>query len=419
MSFTSTEAAAILKEHYPFTDVALAGYMRNKFLALIPKDASAGGDQEKIPIDVAPTQARSATFATAQTLAASLSSVKKAFEVTTVSNYAIARVSGKVIRQTRGDAHAFVRAVDSEIKSAFRSIERDIERDLFRAGDGAIGTYASNSTVTLTLGHQSQTHCFEYGMSLVSAANNTSALNNTGTAASVTAVNRAAGTLKSGSDWGTAWSGVSAGHIIMAKGDYVNASDRLKLRGLEAWCPATAPSAGVDSFFGVDRGVDVERLAGTRYDGSTVTIEEALINGQSEGSASGAAPDYCFMAPHNVRRLINALSSKRNYPVTRETVNAQGVNGPIGSISFQLLVIDGDEGPIRIVSDPMVPYDVAWMVRMDALRVFSMGEFPGVLDEDGQSMLRVSDDDAYEIRVGYYAQVGTNEPGSIVRVKLY
>ena len=417
MAFTSTEAAAILKEHYPFTKVAEAGYLQNKFLALVPKVLVAGGDQEKIPIDVSPNQARSATFGTAQTLAASLSSVKRAFELTTVSNYAIARVSGKVIRQTKQDAHAFVRAVDSEIKSAFKSISRDIERDLFRAGDGAIGSYLSNSTVTLTLGNATQAHCFEYGMELVSAANNTSALNNTGGANGVTSVNRAGGTLVSDIDWSTPWSGVSAGHLIFCQGDYVSSSDRLKISGLEAWCPATAPG-GADSFFGVNRSIDVERLAGTRYDGSALTIEEALINGQSEGAANGAAPDTCFMAPYNVRRLINALGSKKSYEVTRETMNAQGFNGPIGSIGFQVLVIDGDEGPIRIVSDPLVPYDVAWMVKLSALTLFSMGDFPGVLDEDGQSMLRVSNDDSYEIRVGYYAQLGSQEPGCIVRVKL-
>ena len=73
MSFGVTEAAAILKEHYPFNEVAKLGHRNNKFFSIVKKDTEAGGDQEKIPVEVADIQAGSHTFATAQTVAAATS----------------------------------------------------------------------------------------------------------------------------------------------------------------------------------------------------------------------------------------------------------------------------------------------------------------------------------------------------------
>ena len=41
--------------------------------------------------------------------------------------------------------------------------------------------------------------------------------------------------------------------------------------------PSSAPTAG-DSFFSVDRSADSTRLAGIRFDGSSLPLEEALID---------------------------------------------------------------------------------------------------------------------------------------------
>ena len=60
------------------------------------------------------------------------------------------------------------------------------------------------------------------------------------------------------------------------------------------WIPATAPSAG-DAFWGVDRSKDVTRMAGVRFDGSSESIEEALIDGAALVAREGGQPDYCFM----------------------------------------------------------------------------------------------------------------------------
>lgn len=412
--FDSTAAAGILKEHYPFNEVALAGHRANKFYSVVKKRTDAGGDQEKIAIDIADVQGAAHTFATAQTNASTYAaSNKKAFELTLKEDYSIARISGKVIAQTAGNPQAFIRAVDSEIKSAHRTAHRRVERELFRAGDGVIGSIGTiAASVTLTLAHATQAHLFEPGMRLVCAANNASALDNSGGVMTVTGVNRSAGTLTAAGNWNTTWSGASSGFVIMVEGDYVSTSDRLAIPGLEAWVPATAPTTG-DSFYGVDRSVDVERLSGVRYDASSYTIEEGLINAQSEGSANGATPRHAWMQQFNVRRLVSSLSSKARYTDVMGTdANGKAVVG------FRALLIDGEEGEIAVMSNPVVPYDVAWMVDPDVAFLFSAGEFPGVLEEDGLPMMRVYNGNSYEVRIGGYPTFGLTNPGGVVRVKL-
>ena len=44
-------------------------------------------------------------------------------------------------------------------------------------------------------------------------------------------------------------------------------------------------------------------------------------------------------------------------------------------------------------------------------KLYSLGPAPKMLELDGLPMLRLSDDDAYEGRIGYYANLGTTAPG--------
>ena len=416
MSLDLSAAAAILKECYPKETVPELGYKDNPFFAVIKKDTTAGGDQEKIPLDVAPNQARSATFSTAQTLAAGTSSKFKAFELTLVEDYAVAMVTGKVLRITKNNLQAFVRAMDREVKNSFRASMRAANRDLYRDRTGAIGSVGASglSTVycTLTNATKGAGHCFEVGMEVVAAANATSSLRSGN--ATITGINRATGVLTTDSNWASQITSIADADLLFPQGDYVTASDKLKLAGLEAWCPATAP-APADSFYGVDRSIDVERLSGVRYDGSLDSLEEALINGQSEGSANGGKPSICLMAPYNMRRLINSLGSKK---FEYHDVYAQGPDGPIAEIGFRAVFIQGDTGDIAILADPLVPYDVAWMIDPESWTLFSAGDFPGFLKEDGLEIRAVYNADAYECRIGGYLNAGCTDPSSTVRIKL-
>ena len=91
------------------------------------------------------------------------------------------------------------------------------------------------------------------------------------------------------------------------------------------------------------------------------------------------------------------------------------VNGDIG---FRGIMINGPRGPIKVVPDQNCKSDIAYMLQLDMWKLYSLGPAPQILDLDGNKMLREASADAYEVRVGYYAQLGCRAPGFNCRVAL-
>ena len=162
----------------------------------------------------------------------------------------------------------------TEIDGVMRSVGDSISRNLFRDGSGAIGRVnnGSFSTTALDLVTDMDSLNFEVGMVLQVSGTKSGGSVRSGTL-TVSAVNRGAASNQitmSGNLSG--WSSVAQNDYIYQSGDYDGA-----LTGLEGWLPATAPSS--TAFFGQDRTADITRLSGQRYDGSSGTILEALIEG--------------------------------------------------------------------------------------------------------------------------------------------
>lgn len=417
MALDLTTAAAILKTRYEgFPEVKVLGFQDNPFFAMVPKDSGGAGDGEKVPMRYASVNARSATFSTAQSQSSSKSSKFAAWTITYQNNYSLAQITGKVLKAARTDVGAFIRAMNPEIESAFTSIYRDIERDLFRDASGFIGQGDSSTTVTATtfyLADAAQAHNFEVGMTVGAALNAASAIRSGSTV--ITGIDRDAGTLESATNWDTAITSLTNADYLFPVGDRLVANDTLKLYGLEAWAPTAAPTAG-DSHFGVDRSVDVQRLAGIRYDASTGTpLDEALVNAQSIGAQNGAVPNMAFLNPIYMRQLLNSLGSKKEY----NSMPAQGDKGEIADISFRTVVLHGDRGDINVMGHPLCQHNRAWMFDMRQLKLMSMGPFPAIINDDGAGeILRVYNADSVEARIGGYAQLVTQNAGCIINIKL-
>ena len=110
----------------------------------------------------------------------------------------------------------------------------------------------------------------------------------------------------------------------------------------------------------------------------------------------------------NFADLEKALGSKVSYV-------DQKVNPEIG---FRGILIHGPRGPIKVIPDQNCPADVAFMLQLDVWKLYSLGKAPKILDPDGLRFLRISTEDAVEVRVGYYAQLGCRGPGFNVRIPL-
>lgn len=415
MSLDMTSFDAALKEHYNDQRVQMMVYKSNPLLALMPKFEDFGGRNYRLPLIYGNPQGRSASFARAQTRGALTNSKIEDFVLTRVKNYSIATIDNETLEASKGNANAFMEAATIEIDGAIHSISRDFAIDMYRSGFGDKGVVGSISGATIVLATVDDVTNFEVGQELVLAstqgASALRALGTSGNGLIITGVNRATGVLTFGANVTDATNGIPAaaqGDFIFVRGDREDAASpaRLKISGLEAWVPASTPSSS--AFFSVDRTVDPTRLGGQRYDGTALPIEEALIEGASLAAREGGHPDHCFLNYSKYASLEKALGSKVQYIDLK--VDAQ--------IMFRSIIIQGPNGPIKVIPDQNCPASRAMMLQLDTWKVYSLGKMVRVLDTDGLQMLRQSSADGVEVRYGGYLQVGCSAPGWNVNVQL-
>ena len=397
--------AAALKQHYTDERIENMVYKDNPFLAMVAKYEDFGGENLKLPIKYGNPMGRSAQFATAQSNVTGGNI--KAFLLTRVKDYAIAQIENEVLEASKGNANAFMEAavfaIDGSIQAATRTLAVALYGDA-RGNIGFVSASVGGTSNTITLATTQDITNFEVDMKLV--ASTATSGGTVGAALSVTGINRDTGVLTMSGDPSTTFT--TSIKYIFVEGDYAGSGvDLRKVSGLDAWLPEDAPSS-TDSFFGVNRSADVDRLGGIRFTGTSLPIEEALIGAAARAARAGGKPDYCFMNYSNFADLEKALGSKVSY--VEKNIKPE--------IGFRGILIHGPRGPINVIPDQNCPNGVAYMIQLDVWKLYSLGKAPRILSGDGLKQLRVSDADAVEVRVGYYAQLGCRAPGWNVRISL-
>jgi len=399
-----------LKEHYKPDRVREMTYKDNPLLAIMPKYERFGGENMPIPLILANPQRRSANFKSAQDNT-SVSTVKQ-FLLTRIRDYSFAVIEHEAIQASQNNADAFVRYATMEIDGAMNSLTRSLAIAMYRDGSGSLGVLSTDplNTKVLTLTNPQNISNFEVGMELNVASSATAAIRSNftsaGSSAIVEGVDRDLGKI---SITVACHNDVASGDHLFQKGDAHGGASFKKVRGLEGWLPSSAPTLGADDFFGVDRGVDPTRLGGIRVDGSSLPIEEALITAASRVAREGGTPSHVFMDYDSYANLEKALGSKVNY------ARVQSADAEIG---FDTLTLQGPKGRMSIVPDHNCIPNVAFMLQMDTWSLNTLGQAPQVLQADGQNMLRVSNLDAYEVRMGYYGNMACTAPGYNARIAL-
>lgn len=391
-SLTPTAFDYALKTRYTEDDIKNMVYKDQPLLAMIPKDEGFRGKNKVIPVKYTNIAGRSADFSLAQ--ANKAASKGKAFTLTRVKDYGLASVDNETIEASQGDANAFMEGVEEEMNSAIDAIKRSLGQALYGDGSGEIGSISSIAANVITLVSADDVTNFEEGMNLVFASSTAAALRDNGTSAAVTAVDRDAGTVTIGSTP----TGTVANDEIFMEGDYKAASDRLKVSGLKAWIPDSAP--GSTAFFGVDRSVDTTRLGGVRVDGAGLPLTEALTKAATRISREGGRPSHAFMSFDRYEELINLLGSKVQY-----------TDFEVGTIGFAGIKLHSPKGMVKVFPDLNAPANHCYMVQLDTLKLYSLGPAPHILNYNGTRYYHEATADGIEVRVGFYGNVATCAPG--------
>jgi len=414
-SLDLTAFSAALKTLYPSEAIRNLVYQNNPFFALVPKDESFTGASSTEPITFGTPQNRSNTFSNANTV--NTTSLIKAFLLTRKQNYSMASIANEALMASRDDKGAFLKAAKYEIDNALLSLVRSIAQQLYRSGTGTVAQISAAATINssstaVALVNPEQIVNLEVGMSIAFSATDGGAAKS-GTAF-IVSIDRAAGSFLCAATAGGAAAALNSLVATVAVSDYIyqNAGDiNAAITGLTGWLAGSDVANSGDSFFGVNRAADKVRLGGVKYDGSSQTIEEAIIDAAGLVAREGGRPDVLMISFKDFRNLVKAVGSRQIYT----DVNVDEAKVRVG---FTALVLNTAVGAVKVIPDLNCPVGVGFLLQMDTWKLKSLGEAVNLFDGDGLVMIRDSASDALNIRCFSYAQLSCRAPGWNARILL-
>ena len=422
---TQSSVSGILKELYDDQKVQWLTYKDNPFLAMIKKEEKFPGKYFPNPVVYGLSQGASATFASAYNN--QTSPLVAEFLVTRVSDFSLATIDGQLLAAAQTDPGAFIDGAELMIDAAFQTAVNRISAAMFRNGGGTIGQMSafSNTTTawTITLNNPDDAVQFEIGQTLVAVQNSDGSGTLSSDYVDLLTVNRNTGVLTgtgSTSSPSAAWTG--AAYYLAAQGDTQTVSNNnfqpsgssttnalLKIAGLAAWLPITAPGSG-DAFFGVNRSVDVQRLAGVSFNGQALSLEEAIQQGTGRIALNGGRVDTGICSYATYTALIVSLGAKVQY-----------IDEKVGAIGFRGVQVNGANTVMNIFPDRSCPDGFIYCLEMDGWCLRSQNAAPHILKYmDEIEILRVPAVDAAELRVGSYVNMYPKLPGhnGVIQVQM-
>lgn len=397
-----------LKTLYAPGKIPRIGMDKHTLLGMIKKETSWKGGPYAQRVRVANSAGRSASLSAAQSAAGNAKNLEFLIPAQAKADYGVVRIDGQTIRAsenlTEESAAGYISARKQEIDTTIASLNASLAHALYRNGGGARAVVGSVSSNAITLATASDSFYFEKDMVITANTNDGSG---SGTARSgdmvVTKVER--GPVTSVVTVDTAAASLTAGDYLFVKGDF-----GAKVSGLEAWIPASAPSA--TAFMGLDRTIDT-RLGGLRYPGDAPILEQ-LSRARAWAHEQGAEISHMFVHPSKWNEAELAMSDRAYTDFKNEDQ----------TIGYKSLMIRTPYGPVPLLADVNCQQNVCWALKLDDWKIISRGEVPGPLAHtksssgEGDQFFTMTSEDSIEGRFGYYAEVVCAAPGNSMRVSL-
>ena len=402
----SSNFAAAMKKIYPQKRVELIFYKHHPLMAKMAKAEDfygfdTGGTMAIAVQSGAPSGGRSATFGDAQ---ANISAGNdERFNITRKTDYQLWQLQNEVIEASSRDVGAIMRVLQNKGDAALLNLSRNLAAMLYGNGGGARGEIAAiTAGGVVTLANSSDIVFFERDMKLQAKADD-----GTGAGAiragtdTIASVDRSAGTFTlTGAAVPGGW---VVGDFMFQQGDIANV-----VTGLKGWLPTVAPVAG-DAFFGLDRSVDPTRLAGSRFNGIGLPIEEALKRISTLIVRNGGRPDTVFLNPIDYERLELSLEGRARF----ETMTSQVGGKRSASVGFDSMLITTTAGKANVFADVNCPQGTGYMLQMDTWKFHHLKGCPHMITQGAGSGggRMVNDQDRVEFRSVYRGNLACVAPG--------
>lgn len=388
-----TSVAYIVKKLYSGKEPENLASRDRVFLSMVDKSGGFTGSNLTVAVQYGNQQGNSVAFATAQTNASSTKGIQ--WLITRAKRYHVGTLDSEAMLATGDDKGSFVRLVKNEMDSGADEMGHKIAIDLYGDGSGALGQCSNNPVDAggpITLTNPDDIAHFAVGQKITANPTKTGTVGNmragTGT---ITAIDEDAGTIT----FSGTITGITTSDWLYNEGDYDGAP-----KGLAAHFPLTAPSGG-DSFYGVDRSVAPQHLAGWRVTTTSNSIEENLITLAAKIRRAGGRPKHVFMSPTNWATLSKNLESK-----------VERSEGGEAQFGFESVRMATPAGILKVYPDPEAPADRAYMLDMSTIKVKYLGPgLPHIVADDDLRMLRQGTADGVEYRYRCFYNMYCTAPG--------
>jgi hypothetical protein len=378
---------------------------------LLKENTNGGGDSYNYFTTVDEVPTGSATFSDAQSMAANnTGTVGSQFSVPWSESNEPVRVSGKIIAQTRNNNAAWTAAIKFAMDSGLRIAAHRLSVALFTQGWGELGQLASVSTNTFKFARSSDVYRVFKGQQLVYADGLNDTVLRSATAQTITAVDyntnvvTMSGNLSVPGGVDTDW--------VFTKGDREDSAtpSRLRPAGFDAYFPVQpVTDTTISTLYGVTRSSNT-RLYGNWVDASSLSKQDGLIQLASLCSGLGNAEKLvAVVSIADFRDLAISMGSNIRYT---------DVTGK-GGFGFRTISVYADGVDVPVMADKYCPDGTAWMGDPKEFEIASIGPAPHIQMDDGQRLLRISDDNGVEIRIVSYVAHAAINPAAWGRCKFY
>jgi hypothetical protein len=395
MASDLAKVQAIAKRVYSTDAIGEQTRRDHAFQEMLTRKKVFGGEDFRYIVRHANPQSVSGSFANAQTQADGASSLVKQFATQPGLKYCIVKIDGPSLSRLRGNYQSFVNHVTMELDGGLEELGDSIAFDTLGPGSGQRGRRLSAATNVITLTAGADVRNFKPGMTVIASANADGSSPRTGST-TVTAVSPGAGTITLLS--AAAITSFANNDFLFRQGDPGTTSDSLR-----QIIPLTEPVLGVDSFRGVDRGSDPQRLAGVRLNDTSQTIEETTgllaVNIKNEGKKANCA----FWNPIRFHEFTRRMNAK---------VEFQSAGGT-ADYGFEYVMIHTSAGVLKVYSEPDLGPDVAFVGKQSSIEVRHLDDgLPDWINDDGLGKtVRMGTADAVEARMRGQHQLIVTVPG--------
>lgn len=393
----STNVAHIMKRRYSNKQSADAAMRDHPMYFEMKKESGWTGDKFGYQINTGNPQGIAGTLAVALANASTIRGAQLLAERR--RKYGVCLIDGETLLATEGNDGAFYDVFTKHMDGMLDEMGASLAFDLQGNGTGLRGRLSDVTGNVWTLAEPTDVRNFKRGMTVIAATSATGLSGVRAGTTTVVGIDRANGKITV--DDSTDITSLGSTDYIFREGDPGTCID-----GLELCTPLTAPVYGSDSFRTIDRGVDIEALAGSRLSTPDEAPEDVIANlAVNIHGLMGKKVKRAAIFPTHFQRVVKNLQAQVQY------------TNPGGSadIGFETVIVHTAAGPVRLLSDPDVPITRVRLYDPDSHVLKYLGpDFIHVVKDDKQTAVRSSGADSIEVRfrsLGNYLQYDTSQHG--------